>query len=48
MKIHHRTRFSIFAFFGLKRANKGQKKKKNWQNPNRLMKFSEIWYVDAF
>jgi len=27
MKIHHRARFSIFAFFGLKRAKKGQKKK---------------------
>ena len=21
--------------------------KKYWQNPNRMMKFSEIWYVDA-
>ena len=23
------------------------KNEENWQNPNRLMKFSEIWYVDA-
>ena len=23
------------------------KNEKKWQNPNRLMKFSEIWYVDA-
>ena len=24
------------------------KNEENWQNPNLLMKFSEIWYVDAF
>jgi len=24
------------------------KNEENWQNPNRLIKFSEIWYVDAF
>ena len=23
------------------------KNEENWQNPNRLMKFSEIWYVDV-
>ena len=49
MKIYLRARFSIFAFFGLFLTKKGQidKDEENWQNPNRLMKFSEIWYVDA-
>ena len=46
MKIHHRAQFSIFSFFGLKRAEI-DKNEENWQNPNRLMKFYEIWYVDA-
>ena len=36
--------FGLFwPFFNQKTA----KKNKKWQNPNRLMKFSEIWYVDA-
>ena len=35
--------FWISAFF----ARFLTKKKKNWQNPNRSMKFSEIWYVDV-
>ena len=38
------------AFFGrflTKKQPKLTKIKENWQNPNRLMKFSEIWYVDA-
>ena len=40
--------FGLFwPFFNQKKAKK-QPTKKNWQNPNRLMKFSEIWYVDAF
>ena len=42
--------FWISAFFGLfltKKQPKLTKNKGNWQNPNRLMKFSEIWYVDA-
>ena len=41
--------FWISAFFGPFLNQKTAKKqpKKNWQNPNRLMKFSEIWYVDA-
>ena len=34
----------FWPFFNQKTA---KKIKKNWQNPNRLMKFSEIWYVDA-
>ena len=38
MEIHHRARFSILPL---------TKNEENWQNPNRLMKFSEIWYVDA-
>ena len=38
--------FWILAFFG-RFLTKNSQKKKNWQNPNRLMKFSEIWYVDA-
>jgi len=37
----------IPAFFGRFLTKKQSKKLKNWQNPNRLMKFSEIWYVDA-
>ena len=36
----------FLAFFLLKRAEI-DKNEENWQNPNRLMKFSEIWYVDA-
>ena len=24
------------------------KNEENWQNPNRLVKFFEIWYLDAF
>ena len=40
----------ISAFFGrflTKKQPKLTKNEKNWQNPNRLMKFSEIWYVDV-
>ena len=42
--------FWISAFFGrflTKKQPKFSKNEENWQNPNRLMKFSEIWYVDA-
>ena len=42
--------FRILAFLGLLLAKKQPqltKNEENWQNPNRLMKFSEIWYVDA-
>ena len=40
--------FGLFwAFFNQKRQ-KFTKNEENWQNPNRLMKFSEIWYVDTF
>ena len=39
--------FCLFwPFFLLKRAEI-DKNEENWQNPNRLMKFSEIWFVDA-
>ena len=31
-----------------KNATKIDKNEENWQNPNRLMKFSKIWYVDTF
>ena len=44
-KMLQKNFFWFSAFFGRFLANK--KNKKNWQNPNRLMKFSEIWYVDA-
>ena len=40
----------ILAFFGrflTKKQPKLTKNEEKWQNPNRLMKFSEIWYVDA-
>ena len=42
--------FWISAFFGRflnKKQPKLTKNEENWQNPNLLMKFSEIWYVDA-
>jgi hypothetical protein len=42
--------FWILAFFGrflIKKRPKLNKNEENWQNPNCLMKFSEIWYVDA-
>ena len=35
----------FLAVFNQKTAKKNLKK--NWQNPNLLMKFSEIWYIDA-
>ena len=39
--------FGLFwPFLAIKRP-KLTKNEENWQNPNRLMKFSEIWYVDA-
>ena len=43
--------FWISAFFGrflTKKQPKLTKKEENWQNPNRLVKFSGIWYLDAF
>ena len=50
-KMLQKNCFSISAFFGLfwaketakKTAKIGQKNSQNWQNSNRLMKFSEIW-----
>ena len=38
------------AFFGrflTKKQPKLTENEENWQNPNRLMNFFEIWYVDA-
>ena len=48
-KCYKETFFWISAFFGRFLTKRQPKKqpKKIWQNPNRLMKFSEIWYVDA-
>jgi len=40
--------FGLFEPFVAKTAKIEQKLKKKWQNPNRLIKFSEIWYVDSF
>ena len=37
----------LFGRFLTKKQPKLTKNKENWQNLNRLMKFSEIWYVDA-
>ena len=37
----------FFAIFLTKKQPKLTKNEENWQNPNRTMKFSEIWYVDA-
>ena len=42
--------FWILAYFGCFLTKKQPKltiNEENWQNLNRLMKFSEIWYVDA-
>ena len=42
--------FWVPAFSGrflTKKQPKSTKNEENWQNPNRLMKFSESWYVDA-
>ena len=39
--------FSFFGRFLTKKQPKLTKNEENWQNLNRLMKFSEIWYVDA-
>ena len=49
-KCHKKNFFGISAFFGrflTKKQPKLTKNEENWQNPNRLMKFSEIWYLDA-
>ena len=40
-------RFYHFFFFNGKKRAKFTKNKENWQNPNRLIEFSEIWYVDT-
>ena len=39
--------FGLFWPFLTKKQSKLSKKEENWQNSNHLMKFSEIWYVDA-
>ena len=39
---------AFFDRFSTKKQPKLTKNDENWQNPNRLMKFLEIWYVDAF
>ena len=49
-KMLQKNLFWISAFFGhflTKEQPKLTKNEENLQNPNRLMKFSEIWYVDA-
>ena len=48
-KILQKNLFWISAFFVVFNHKTGRidKNEENWQNPNRLMKFSEIWYVDA-
>ena len=48
-KCYKKTFFWISAFLGRFLNKKQPKMTKNeevWQNPNHLMKFSEIWYVD--
>ena len=37
----------FFLSFLTKKTAKIDKNEENWHNPNRLMKFYEIWYVDA-
>ena len=39
--------FGLFWSFFNQKTAKIDKNEENWQNLNRLMKFSEIWYVDA-
>ena len=39
--------FGLFWPFFNQKQTKLTKNEENWQNPNRLMKFSKIWYVDA-
>ena len=39
--------FGLFWPSLTKKQPKLTKNEENWQNANRLMKFSEIWYVDA-
>ena len=38
---------ALFGRFLTKKQPKLTKNEKIWRNPNRSMKFSEIWYVDA-
>ena len=40
-------RFRIFGLFWQKKQPKLTKNEENWQNPNRLITFYEIWYVNA-
>ena len=49
-KILQQNFFSFLVFFGhflTKKQPKLTKNEVNWQTPNCMMKFSEIWYVDA-
>ena len=49
-KMLQKNFFWILAFFGrflTKKQPKLTKNEENLQYPNRLSKFSEIWYVDA-
>ena len=49
-KMLQKNIFWTSAFFGrflTKKQPKLSKNEENWQIPNCLMKFSEIWYVDA-
>ena len=39
--------FGLFWSFFNQKTAKIDKNEENWQNQNRLMKFSEIWYVDV-
>ena len=46
----YKKTFWISAFFGrflTKKQPKLTKNEENWLNPNRLVKFFEIWYLDA-
>ena len=49
-KMLQKNYFSILAFFLpflAKKQPKFNKNEEHWQNPNCLMKFPEIWYVDT-
>ena len=47
---NQQKKISILAFFGLfvgQKTAKIDQNEENWQNQNCLIKFSEIWYVNA-
>ena len=46
IKFNNKKMFLFWQFLA-KKQTKLNKNEENWQNPNCLIKFSEIWYVDT-